>query len=291
MPPRPDAPPTPREPLARIAPRGRGVRHPGRFGAGAFDALFTRLSGSGGVQAWGDAAFDRYFGQASHTAAEHVDLLIQAAGIDARSRVLDLGCGTGGIACYVAGHAGARVVGVDWSRVAVRLARCRAAGQGLHARASFRRADLGALQVRPASYDAVLAVDVAYFDVDIGTLAGLAARALHGRGTCVALVTLRNSPHGPRAPDGTPRLPSRAEIHQAFADAGFDRTAAIDLTPSYGKLVRRMAELWRAYLPRLRHELGEELASARLAEDSGLADLLDRGAVSRFLFTARRPAS
>ncbi len=53
----------------------------------------------------------------------HLDHLIQVAGIAAGSRVLDLGCGNGMIAEYIADQTAAHVTGIDFIERAIQDAR------------------------------------------------------------------------------------------------------------------------------------------------------------------------
>ena len=66
-------------------------------------------------------------------------------------RVLDIGCGWGGLALYLAELAGARVTGITLSREQLEIARERASEQGLDERVEFRMQDYRdvAEQLRP----------------------------------------------------------------------------------------------------------------------------------------------
>lgn len=75
--------------------------------------------------------------------------LVAGLGLPAGSTALDLGCGTGAEAVFLA-RAGFTVVGVDLSRTALRLAREQAS-----ARVSWCQADVLALPVAAASMDLV----------------------------------------------------------------------------------------------------------------------------------------
>jgi cyclopropane-fatty-acyl-phospholipid synthase len=61
--------------------------------------------------------------------------------VDERHRVLDIGCGFGGMGLYLARQAGARVVGVTLSQEQHAIAQGRATEAGLAARADFRLQD------------------------------------------------------------------------------------------------------------------------------------------------------
>jgi cyclopropane-fatty-acyl-phospholipid synthase len=61
--------------------------------------------------------------------------------IDERHRVLDIGCGFGGMGLYLARHTGAKVTGVTLSEEQLAIAAKRAGEAGLAARADFRLTD------------------------------------------------------------------------------------------------------------------------------------------------------
>ena len=90
-----------------------------------------------------------------------VDLLLQVANLTPASRVLELGCGNGGIAAYIAAVTGAHVTGIDFAQTAIRQAEAQAAAQP--DRLTFQVADIGRLPFPPASFDAMIAIDTLYF--------------------------------------------------------------------------------------------------------------------------------
>jgi SAM-dependent methyltransferase len=77
--------------------------------------------------------------------------------------LLDLACGRGGYGLQIARRSGARVVGVDFSVVAIGQAHERALALGLADRAVFRVGDLAGTGLGAASVDAVLVVDSIQF--------------------------------------------------------------------------------------------------------------------------------
>ncbi len=79
------------------------------------------------------------------------------------SRVLEVGCGTGTNACYLAEKYGCSVVGIDVAEQMVAQATRRAEERGLADRVSFRVGDAYALDFPDASFDAVVTVFVSQF--------------------------------------------------------------------------------------------------------------------------------
>ncbi len=77
--------------------------------------------------------------------------------------LLDLACGRGGYGLEIARRSGCRVVGVDFSAVAIDQAHSRAQALGLGERAEFRVGELTGTGLDAASVDAVLVVDAIQF--------------------------------------------------------------------------------------------------------------------------------
>jgi cyclopropane-fatty-acyl-phospholipid synthase len=83
-----------------------------------------------------------------HIAAK---LLLDRPGL----RVLDIGCGWGGLALYLAAETGARVTGISLSEEQVKLARERAAKEGLSGKVQFHLRDY---RLEEAQYDRIVSV-------------------------------------------------------------------------------------------------------------------------------------
>jgi SAM-dependent methyltransferase len=77
--------------------------------------------------------------------------------------LLDIACGRGGYGLELARRTGARLVGVDFSRVAIDQARHRAAALGLESVAEFRVGELTATGLGNAGVAAVLCIDAIQF--------------------------------------------------------------------------------------------------------------------------------
>jgi ubiquinone/menaquinone biosynthesis C-methylase UbiE len=97
---------------------------------------------------------------------EATDELVKLCHIDAGSTVLDVGCGSGATACYLAKQVGCRVIGVDILDAMVARSRERAARQGLEDRTEFRVADAQDLPFDDGLFDAVLTESVTAFPED-----------------------------------------------------------------------------------------------------------------------------
>ena len=124
---------------------------------------------------WGDGDYDR----TARTLAPAAPIALDAAGVSAGDRVLDVACGTGNAALAAAGR-GATAVGVDAAADLVELATRR--GQGLDGDVRFVVGDVLDLPVEDASFDAVVSVFGVIFAPDPGRAAAEVLRAVRPGG-------------------------------------------------------------------------------------------------------------
>lgn len=186
----------------------------------------------------------------------------------------DLGCGRGGPGLWLARAAHAKLVGVDFSPVAVAHAYQRAAAFGLHANAHFVVADLAATGLADHTVAGVLCVDALQYATDRAAAAAEARRILHPGGRLVL------TGWHPRTP-GDPRLPQRhrnTDWPALLHAAGFTRVECVQRpawTDTYLRIYRVALELG---------DPGEDTALAGLQAEAKrrlpTAHLLRRVAVS-----------
>lgn len=118
--------------------------------------------------------FGRDLGQHGFAELSHLDHLFQVTGINSDCRVLDLGCGNGGISTYIAEQTGAQVTGIDFVPVAIAQAQARPAPA--RGTVDFHVMDIANLCFPAASFDVILALDTLYFtplDATLRQLTGL----------------------------------------------------------------------------------------------------------------------
>ncbi len=88
-------------------------------------------------------------------------------------RLLDLGCGSGVIAEYIAARTGAQVTGLDYAASAIAEATRRSADRD--SRLSFLQADLNVIDLPARAFDAAISIDGLYSLADLaGTLSKVA---------------------------------------------------------------------------------------------------------------------
>jgi SAM-dependent methyltransferase len=105
-----------------------------------------------------------YLGETNHLGGlKATEELAELCHIDNSKYVLDVGCGVGITACYLAKTRGCRVVGVDISDGMIAWAQKRAKREGVEDRLEFRTADAQNLPFEDALFDAVMCESVTVF--------------------------------------------------------------------------------------------------------------------------------
>lgn len=161
-------------------------------------------------------------------------LLVEAALAEGGRRVLDVGCGAGGVTLALARRLGAdgRCTGVDVSEPMIAAARARAEREG--AAASFVLADAEAYAFEPAGYDAIVSrFGVMFFADSVRAFANLRRAARPG--AALRLLAWRSAEDNPFMTEAEraaapllPNLPARRpEGPGQFAFADADRVRRI----------------------------------------------------------------
>lgn len=94
------------------------------------------------------------------------DALADLCQLASGKHVLDVGCGVGQTACYLATKYRCKVTGVDILPAMVERSRKRAAGDNLAAQVEFRQADAQALPFADNLFDAIITESVTAFPAD-----------------------------------------------------------------------------------------------------------------------------
>jgi SAM-dependent methyltransferase len=230
---------------------------------------------------WSGASYER---MAQTFAAIH-DRVVQALALEPGARVLDVACGTGGVALRAA-RAGADVVGIDISADQLAKARRAAEEEGLSIR--FEEGDCQELPYGDAAFDAVASAFGAIFAPDHQRAAGELSRVCRHGGR-LALTAWpqdewldvgeragRTFPAGPNASDWAREEHVRALLGDAF-----------DLELQAGEWSIEAAsgeELWELVstsMPPLRAWLLEQTDEARAQAERVYLDYLAPGVMRR----------
>ena len=234
-------------------------------------------------------------GQSGWVTADELDRFADWLELDAGSRLLDVGCGSGGPALRLAERTGAGVVGIDLLEEGIATATRLAEERGLSDRARFVRADAGGpLPFAEGTFDSVVSIDVMCHLPDRGKIlqewhrvTGPGARILFTDPTIVTgLVT--DSEIADRSAVGIYVFSAESVNERVLPEAGFEVERREDLTEN----MSAMAGRWHDARERFRDEL---LADEGVATFEGIqrflaaCHLLARERrLSRYAYLARR---
>jgi len=203
-----------------------------------------------------------------------------AAALAGASRVVDLGCGIGSQAEFVAERTGAFVLGVDFAAAAIERARNRTAAR--RDRVDFRVADLDALDLPPASFDAAMALDTLYFVRSLPATIRAVTEALTPGGRLVALFTQKRR-------DGDPESilePGGTALAAALDAAGFTY-ATTDFTAAERRIWEASLAESEALQDRYEAEGHEDYRRSQVEEARRNLDFHEAGRMRRYLYAAR----
>jgi SAM-dependent methyltransferase len=126
---------------------------------GFYDATYVNLRNEVLAAVRADV-YGRDIGQNSWLTAEEAERFGKLLGLGKGSGLLEVGCGSGGPALFLAETFGAVVTGIDVNQAGIEEANLAARERGLSANAAFRLADAGLpLPFPDGSFDAVESID------------------------------------------------------------------------------------------------------------------------------------
>lgn len=226
-----------------------------QFSVGAVRDHYDRLSGYYRAL-WGEHIHHGYWedGESpSRAQVKLVERLAARARVPRGGRVLDVGCGVGGPALWLARNLGCSVLGLTISPVQARMAGERARAEGLGRLARFEVADANRLDFKPESFDAVWVVECSEHLADKARFVESCARVLRPGGVLALCAWLRAERYA--LPEHArlvaqvcrgmlcPHLASERDYRGWMRDCGFARIEAEDITRRVERTWGRCAEL------------------------------------------------
>jgi ubiquinone/menaquinone biosynthesis C-methylase UbiE len=234
-----------------------------------------------------------YVGQESLVSAREILELARAAGADARTRVLDLCCGSGGPALHLARQTGCRIVGVDRSSEAIHLARTSAKHQGLDRRATFIVAEALSPPMDAASFDAILMYETMLAFEDKRQLVRVARRLLRPGGRFgVTLEEGRplSSAERRSVPEGEDVwLTPESTFRELLVAIGFRICRMEDHTAAHAELAGRLAAAYRHDRATIVAALGSQMFNELVMAHERWAEWLSARRVRKLAVVAQRP--
>ena len=192
---------------------------------------------------WGDHIHHGYWENNESVPRAQIQLmerLASRAGIPRGARVLDIGCGVGGSALWLASELDCDVTGMTISPVQARMAAAKAKARGLSSRVRFQVNDANEWHPEEASVDVIWIMESSEHFRDKPCFFDRCARALKPGGILAVCAWLRRD--GPLRPEEQPlvntiaeamlsaSLGSLSDYERWMRDAGLTVTVAEDIT-------------------------------------------------------------
>jgi sarcosine/dimethylglycine N-methyltransferase len=234
-----------------------------------------------------------YVGQESFMSACEILDLARAAGVDSRTRVLDLCCGSGGPALHLARQTACQIVGVDRSSEATYLARTSAEHQGLDRRATFIAAEALCPPIDADSFDVVLLYETMLAFEDKRRLVRVVRKLLRpgGRfGLTLEEGRPLSSAERRRIPEGEEVwLTLESEFRELLEATGFRIRWAEDHTAAHAEVARRLAAAFRRDRVSIIEALGPQTSNELVMAHERWAEWLSARRVRKLTVVAQRP--
>ncbi|MCR5856515.1 methyltransferase domain-containing protein [Mesorhizobium sp. J428] len=228
---------------------------------------------------WGD-------GWLSPGGPEEVDRVLD--GVDVKGkRVLDIGCGSGGIAVHIfRNHGAAHVTGFDIEEPVIRHAIDRAATCGLANVVEFVQAPPGALPFANESFDVVFSKDALLHVPDKDAIFAEIFRVLKPGGTIAAsnwMISHDGEPSDDMkayiAAEGLSfAMASPARYAKAMERAGFRDVVMVDRNPWYREVARgELEKLKGPMFEKASNAVGEDYVRKNIRTWEAMQKVLDSG--------------
>lgn len=227
-------------------------------------------------------AFGRDLCQEGMTDMVALDGLLDRFEFVPGQRVLDLGCGAGGISNYVSERHGVQVTGIDNAKPAIAQARIAFAD---HAeQLNFLEADLNDLNL-DGEFDVALAIDVLYWVADLTETVAAVLKLLKPSGQMGVIMT-----HSHEDGEGPGRVPPEG--------TGFGKAAkrlglpfeTIDLTEHNHAFWKRNYQAAIDLKPQFEAEGNGFIAASLIREaEENFLPFFEQEKISRYLFHVRQP--
>jgi SAM-dependent methyltransferase len=242
------------------------------------------------------AAFGQDVGQNSWLTVDQLERFAAQLELGSSSRLLDVGCGSGGPALHLARLTGCRVVGVELDNGAVASANQTAGKAGLEDRATFVQADAGgALPFEDGGFDAIICIDAINHLPSRERVLTDWARLLRPGGrlafTDPVIITgiLDSNELAIRTSIGYFLFVPQGENERLLTAAGLNVLAVEDKTSELALVARRRCDARADRAPALREIEGDDTFQGRQRFFDMVATLAAEGRLGRFAYLAERP--
>jgi sarcosine/dimethylglycine N-methyltransferase len=249
---------------------------------------------------WGDnlhMAIPPYEGASLQQAMDNTNVVMaEAANLSPNDRVIDLGCGYGSTARYIASKYGCTVTGQTISNEELKLARERAETSDARDLLTFEWGDFHNIEYRDNSFDVVWSQEAFLHGADKSKILSECYRVLKPGGTLIFsdILVRRDTPQADReriyARIKTVDIWDRPDYEAALERNGFQLLKAEDksqyVAPTYGGVVAKVRDNRTELVDRI----GEETVDKTIAALDFWVDSANAGKVGWGIFLANKPS-
>jgi SAM-dependent methyltransferase len=239
--------------------------------------------------------YDEDFGQNSWITAREYRRFFKLLDLKPTDHVLDIGCGSGGPALFLAREVGCKVTGVDINEAGIRAGLAQARDAQLQNQVQFRHADVcKPLPFADNAFDAIVCMDVICHLPDRGRLFDDWQRVLRPGGRALytdpVVVTglVTRDQFATRSSTGYFEFGPAGVNERLLAEAGFELILTEDVTANEVDVSRR----WHDARQKLEADLvrleGAETFAGLQRFLATAHQLTREGRLSRFLYLARK---
>jgi cyclopropane fatty-acyl-phospholipid synthase-like methyltransferase len=244
------------------------------------------------------ATYDEDMGQSSWITGAEYRRFFDYLELTGADHVLDVGCGSGGPALFMARERGCRVTGVDVNESGIRAGQTSAQQASLQDQVQFRRADVGEpLPLRSEEFDAIVCMDAICHMRDRAALFREWRRVLQPGGrmlyTDPVIVTgvVSNDEFATRSSTGYFEFCPPGVNEQLIRQAGFELVRNEDVTENEVEVSRRWHDARQQRAAELMRLEGEATFAGLQRFLATVHRLTDERRMSRFVFLGRKPES
>jgi SAM-dependent methyltransferase len=223
--------------------------------------------------------FGKDLTQEGQTDMSSLEFAMDLLPLEPGKKVLDLGCGAGVIAEYIADETGTIVTGLDYSSSAIAAADARTFNK--RDRLSFRAGNFNTMVPSESGYDAILSMDTLYWATDLESVVSVLVKSLSSSGR---MALFMNHHVGPGEP--AEQLESKySDLGRAVKSLGLD-ASVYDFSANIGAFWERNYAAALALRNDFEAEGNGFIAESliRESEEDYLPDIYE-GRIVRYLFT------
>jgi ubiquinone/menaquinone biosynthesis C-methylase UbiE len=220
----------------------------------------------------------------SFVTKEDLENCVKALELQAGMNLLDLACGGGGPGLWIARKAGANLVGIDFSVMALEQAVRRASQFGMAAKAKYCHGSMKATGLESGTFDGVVSIDALWMAPDKQSVLQEVRRLMRPQGRFVFTTWEGKVP-------GTGN-PTTDEYRSLLQASGF-KIETYEETANWEELQREVYGQWLLQQQTLAQEMGVSAAGMLVNEAIWLTTKLDHGtdrlSQTRRIFVVCRP--